>query len=106
MSDKSDNIPINGAVITVAQIIKALMSSAAEAALGALFTNCREAISTHHALEAMERKQPPTPMQTNDTTTLGVVTNSLAIKHLKSMDIKLHWLQYRANQGQFCHLAP
>ena len=37
-----DAIPSNnGAVLTVSQIIKSVMSSDAEAELGALFINCR-----------------------------------------------------------------
>ena len=44
MSNNTPDPPNNGAVITIAQIIKAVMSSAAEAELGALFINCREAI--------------------------------------------------------------
>ena len=56
--------PKNGAVINIAQIIKAVMSSAAEAKLGVLFINCRESIPERHALEEMGHKQQPTPMQT------------------------------------------
>ena len=52
----------NGAVHTVAQIIKTVMSSAAEAELGALYINCREAIPARNLLEAMGHHQPPTPM--------------------------------------------
>jgi hypothetical protein len=43
----SNNDPIpanNGAVYTTSQIIKAVMSSAAEAEIGALYINCGEAI--------------------------------------------------------------
>ena len=73
-----DAIPSNnGSVLTVFQIIKAVMSSAAEAELGALFLNCREAISARHALEIMGHKQPPTPVHTNNTTALGVVKKKL-----------------------------
>ena len=93
----------NGAVITVSQIIKAVMSSAAEAELGALFINCREAIPARHALEEMGHKQPPTPMQTDNTMALGVVTNNIASKRLKSMDMKLHWLRCKIAQKQFRH---
>ena len=49
----------NGAVLTIAQIIKAVMSSAAEAELGALYINCREAIPARQLLEEMGHKQPP-----------------------------------------------
>ena len=70
----------NGVVLTVSQIIKAVMSSAAEAKLGALFINCRKAISARHALEIMGHKQPPTPVQTNNTTALGFVKKNIASK--------------------------
>ena len=103
MSDNSEAPPNNGAVLTIAQIIKAVMSSAAEAELGALFINCREAIPARHALEEMGHKQPPTPMQTDNTTALGIVSNNIASKRLKSMDMKLHWLRCRASQSQFRH---
>ena len=46
----------NGAVLTIAQIIKAAMSSTAEAELGALYINCREAIPACQLLEEMGHK--------------------------------------------------
>ena len=71
---KDDAIPAkNGFILTVSQIIITVMSSAAEAELGALLINCREAIPARHALEIMGHKQSPTPIQTNNTTALGVV---------------------------------
>ena len=103
MSKKSSITPNNGAVITITQINKSIMSSAEEAKLGALFINFREAIPERHALEKMGHKQAPTPMQTDNTTALGVETNNIASKRLKSMDMKLHWLHCREIQGQFRH---
>ena len=79
------------------------MSSAAEADLGALFINCREAIPERNKLEEMGHKQPPTPMQMDNTTALGIVTNNIASKRLKSMDMRLHWLRCRAAEAQFRH---
>ena len=91
----------NGAVLTIAQIIKAIMSSAAEAELGALYINCREAIPARQLLEEMGHKQPPTPMQTDNTTALGVITNTINPKRTKAMDMRFHWLRCRARQKQF-----
>ena len=91
----------NGAVHTVAQIIKTVISSATEAELGALYINCREAIPARHILEAMGHRQPPTPMQTDNSTALGVVTNKIQPKRTKAMDMRFHWLRCRANQRQF-----
>jgi hypothetical protein len=82
----------NGAILTIAQIIKAVMSLAAEAEVGALYINCREAISACHTLKFMGHPQSPTPMQTDNTTALGVVNNNV-IKKLKAMDMKYHWLR-------------
>ncbi len=87
-----DAIPKNNvAILTISQIIKAVMSSAAEAEIGALYINCKEAIPARHTLEFLGHKQPPTQMQTDNTTTLGVVNNNV-MKKLKSMDMKYHWL--------------
>jgi hypothetical protein len=99
----NDTIPSNnGAILTISQIIKAVMSSAAEAEIGALYINCKEAIPARHALEFLGHKQPPTPMQTDNTTALGVVNNNV-MKKLKSMDMKYHWLRCRILQRQFRH---
>ncbi len=38
----------NGATLTILQIIKAIMSSAAEAEIKALYINCKEAIPAQH----------------------------------------------------------
>ncbi len=88
----NDAIPNNkGAILRISQIIKAVMSSVAEAKIGALYINCKEAIPTWHTLEFLGHKQPPTPMQTDNTTALGVVNNNI-MKKLKSMNMKYHWL--------------
>jgi hypothetical protein len=99
----NDAIPSNnGAILTISQIIKAVMSSMAELEIGALYINCREAIPARHTLEYLGHKQLPTPMQTDNTTALGVVNNKVE-KKLKAIDMKYHWLRCRINQRQFCH---
>ena len=91
----------NGAVLTVAKIIKAVMSSAAEAELGALYINCREAVPPRQQLKEMGHVQPPTPIQTDNTTTLGVVNNTIQPRRTKAMDMRFHWLRCRKRQKQF-----
>ncbi len=46
--------PNNGAILTNATIIKAVMSSAAEAELGALYLNAKEAIYLRQILKGMD----------------------------------------------------
>ena len=58
----------NGAVHTMAKIIKAVMSSAADAELGGLFINAKTAVPIQTTLEELGHKQPPTPIQTDNST--------------------------------------
>ncbi len=81
----------NGAILTILQIIKAVMSSATEAEIGALYINCKEAIPARHTLEYLGHKQPPTPIQIDNTAALGVVNNNV-MKKLEAMDMIYHWL--------------
>ena len=100
MSNNTTKPPYNGAILTTAQIIKAVMSSMAEAKVGALYINSREAVPACHTLEFMGHPQPLTPMQTDNTTALGIVNDNI-IKKLKLMDMKYHWLRNRFFCGQF-----
>ncbi len=100
MSRNTAKPPNNGAILTIAQIIEAVTSPAAEAEVGALYINCREAIPACHTLEFLGHPQPPTPMQTDNTTALGIFNNNV-IKKLKAMDMKYHWLRDRECQGKF-----
>ena len=70
MSNNVESPPNSGAVFTILQIIKAVLSSAAKAKVGELYINCCEAVPARHILEFMGHKQPPTPMQTENTTAL------------------------------------
>eukprot|EP00804_Cyclotella_cryptica_P020749 CCRYP_016588-RA/>CCRYP_016588-RA protein AED:0.03 eAED:0.02 QI:0/0/0/1/1/1/3/0/1217 len=92
----------NGAILTLTQIIKPVMSSAAEAELGALYINARETIPQRHLLNELGHPQPPTPIQIDNSTALGVVTNIIQPKRTKAMDMRFHWLRCRENQKQFC----
>ncbi len=94
MSSNVELLPNNGAVSTILQIIKAVMSLVAEAKVGELFINCCEAVPARHVLEFLGHPQLPTSMQTDNMTALGVV-NQNVMKKLKFMDMKYHWLQCR-----------
>ena len=77
------------------------MSSATEAELAALYIKEREAVYIRIILEEMGHKQPPTPIQTDNSTAEGIVNNRVQPKHTKAMDMRFHWLRDRANQKQF-----
>ncbi len=58
LSSNVQNPPNNGAVSMIAQIIDAVMSLAAEAKLGALFINAKEAVHMRRILQEMGHPQP------------------------------------------------
>ncbi len=83
-----DKIPhSNGAVINISQIILAVMSSAAEVELGALFINAKTAFSMQQTLQELGHPQPLTPMQTDITAEQAPLTNKIMPKALKAMDM-------------------
>ena len=77
------------------------MSLVAEAELGALFLNAKAAIPIRNMLKEMGHKQLPTPIQTDNLTAQGVITNKIQPKATKAMDMRFHWLRDREAQGQF-----
>jgi hypothetical protein len=101
LSNDSQNPPNNGAVLTIAQIIDAVMSSAAEAELGALFINAKEAVHMQRILSKMGHPQPQTPIQTDNSTAEGVVNSRVRPRQTKSMDMRFEWLLEREQQGKF-----
>ena len=52
------NTPNNGAVLTIAQIIKAVVGSAAKAELSAMYINAKEAVPACHTLAELGHPQP------------------------------------------------
>ena len=109
MSDKppspynSDNseFTLNGIVFVVFKIPRIIMASAAEAELGDLFLNCQEAIFIRIILEEMGHPQPPTPVQIDNSTALGIEKCTIKQRKSKATDIRFYWIRDRSNQDQF-----
>jgi hypothetical protein len=97
----TEDIPLNNRVVlNTLQIIRAGMSSAAEAKLGALFINAKTAVSMRGTLEEMGHQQTCTPIQTNNSTAHALLTNKIMPKALKAMDMQSHWLHCCKAQDQ------
>ena len=76
------------------------MSLAAEAELGELFINVKTAVPIRTTLEELWHKQPPTPIQTDNSTANGVVNNEIQPKATKAMDMRFYWLEDRDAKKQ------
>ena len=76
------------------------MTSASEAELGALYIMAKEAIYIRLILEELGHKQPPTPIQTDNSTAEGLINNTVQPKRLKGMHMHFHWLRDSELQKQ------
>ena len=83
----------NGYVLTLAHMIKFIMSSTSEAELKALFITAQEMVSKRNTQEEMKWIQTKSPNQMDKSAAAGVVNNTISHGKLKTMDRRLHWLR-------------
>ena len=100
--------PLNGAVHILCEILKNVMSSAAEAELGGLFRNGQEGYNIRNILTEMGHEQyGPTPIATDNSTAEGIANDTVKAKRSKAMDMRFYWIRDRVKQGQFrVHWKP
>jgi hypothetical protein len=101
MSTNTDIPNNNGAILNTSQIIRAVMSSTAEAELRALFINAKHAVSMRHTLKELGHPQPRMPIQMDNKTASGLLCNKIMPKALKATDMRFHWLRCHNAQGKF-----
>jgi hypothetical protein len=97
----------NGAILIISKVLKHVMSSTAEVEIGAVFINSKEGAVLRTALEELGHPQPPTPMETDNTTATGYSNGTIKQKRTKTMDMRFYWIKDRVKQGQFnVYLGP
>ena len=93
LSDNSKDPSHNVIVLNIAKLMKNVMSSAAEAETGALFLNSRPVILAITTLIKMGHPQPPSPIETDNTTAIEFVGKNLTPKATQSTDIQHWWMR-------------
>ena len=93
--------PPNGPILNTMSILANIMSATSEAEAAALFTNMKEGVIQHIALEEMQWPQPPTPLTIDNSTTAGLAWDTIKANKSQAMDMRLHWIQDWAQQCQF-----
>jgi hypothetical protein len=73
-ADPTKPIKLNWAFFTMLRFV---VASAAEAELGALFLNCKQATFFRLTLEEMGHPQPPTWIHCNNSTAVGIANNTV-----------------------------
>jgi hypothetical protein len=91
----------NGAILISITVLKHVMSLAAEAEIGAVFINAKEGAVLHTTLQELGHPQPPTPLETDNTTATGYSSGTIKQKRTKEMDMRFYWIKDRVKQGQF-----
>jgi hypothetical protein len=98
--NKTDKNLTNGAILIISKVLKNVMSSAAKAEIGGVFINAKEGAFLRTTLEELGHKQPPTPMDTDNTTATGYRNGTIKQKRTKAMDMHFYWIKDRVKQGQ------
>ena len=92
---------MNGAIHIFCRILQEVMASAAEAEIGALFHNARDACPLRIMLQEMGHPQPPTPIVSDNSTAVGIANNTVKQRRSKAIDMRFYWIRDRVRQGQF-----
>jgi hypothetical protein len=100
-STNTDKKLTNGAILIISKVLKHVMPSAAEVEIGAVFINGKEGAVLCTSLEELGHKQPPIPMETDNTTATGYSNGTIKQKCTKVMDMRYYWSKDRVRQGQF-----
>jgi hypothetical protein len=101
LSENKLFLQFNGAVLSIAQIIKFVMASAAKSELAALFVTAREMIPHRQTLISMGLPKPKSPIQTDNSAATGVTNKLIVPRRAKMMDMLFWWLHCHASQDQF-----
>jgi hypothetical protein len=92
---------LNGSILNVAAVIKNVVASAAESEVGACFHNAQSGAPLRVTLTELGHTQPPTPLQTDNSTAFSILNETIKQKRSKAMDMRYHWLTDRVRQKQF-----
>ncbi len=71
---------------------KLVEASAAEAELQELFLNAQEAKVIQLVLKELGHLQPPTPIHIDNTTTVGIVNNTIKRQWSRAIEMRYLWL--------------
>ena len=99
--DPRKPILLNGSILNPCTILKHIAASAAEAELGALFSNARIGKIIRLALIEMGHHQPPTPIHTDNKTAAGIANSTVKRQRSRAMDMRYFWVNDQVEQGNF-----
>ena len=94
-------IKLNGFFHVLSSVLKFVAASAAEAELGALFHNIKEARIMRLTLKELGHPQPPTPIHCDNSTAVGIVNNTVKKHRSRSMEMRYFYACDQVHNGYF-----
>ena len=91
----------NGPILSLAQIINVVMSSASESELAGLFITAKTMVTLRQTLKEIKWPQPRSPIQTEKSTENGFANQTIVPKKTNSTDMRFYCLSCQYFQGQF-----
>ena len=98
---KGEVIKINGNMFVLCDILKIVVTSAAEAELGALFLNLKEGKIHCLTLGKLWHIQLPTWVHCDNSTATGIANDSVKKQRSRSMEIRSFWISDKVKNGSF-----
>ena len=92
---------INGPFFCTSKSISCVVSSAAEAELGAAFQNAQKGAEFRNTLVELGYPQQTTTIFVDNTVAEGLATDTVKAKRSKSMDMRFFWIRDRVKKAQF-----
>ncbi len=81
--------------------IPVVCSFVAESEYAGIFAAARIATDERQILANFGHIQPPTPLYCDDECAVGIANSTVTQKMSKALDMRLHWIRDRIQQGQF-----
>ena len=92
-------IRLNGAILVLSSILKCVAASAAEAELGALFLNLREARIIKLTLEELGHPQDAVSTHCDNTTAVGIANGTVKQQRSRAMEMRYFWVCDQVKRG-------
>jgi hypothetical protein len=106
-SRTSNNDTKQGTILATTAVMQAILASASEAEIGALYENTKIVAILRVTLEEMGYSQPPTLVQTDNSTACGIANDNLKQQRSRAINMRFYWVRDRVCQGQFrIHWKP
>ena len=91
----------NGTIHAISSIIPCVVASAAESEYAAIFAGAQHGAYLSTVLTDLGYPQDPIIIMADNTTAIGIATDSIKQRRSKAVDMRFHWVRDRTRQGQF-----